>query len=125
MMAYIAIVEDEKNICKSLRLALEAEGYVVDDFQDPLIALPKLICVPPNLLILNGYMPGMHGIAFFQKFREYSSAPVMFISANAEEIQDTLESMGMTAEAYVAKPFSQRLIVGYAKRLLRGGGQVG
>jgi len=120
-MAYIAIVEDEKNICRSLRLALEAEGYVVDDFQDPLIALPKLICVPPNLLILNGHMPGMHGIAFFQKFREYSKAPVMFLSVSADEIQDALESRGMAAEAYVPKPFSQRHVVACAELLVRIG----
>jgi len=120
-MAYIAIVEDEKNICRSLRLALEAEGYVVDDFQDPLIALPKLICVPPNLLILNGHMPGMHGIVFFQKFREYSKAPVMFLSASADEIQDTLESRGMSAEAYVPKPYSPRYVVACAKLLVRIG----
>ena len=74
-MAYIAIVEDEKNICRSLRLALEAEGYVVDDFQDPLIALPKLICVPPNLLILNGHMPGMHGIVFFRNSGSTAKRP--------------------------------------------------
>ena len=59
-MAHIAIVEDEKNILTSLRLAFEHEGYSVETYDDPLVALPKLIFVPPDLLILNGHMPGMH-----------------------------------------------------------------
>ena len=111
-MAHIAIVEDEKNTLTWLRLAFEHEGYSVETYDDPLVALPKLIFVPPDLLILNGHMPGMHGIEFFQKFRQYSKAPVIFLSASADEIQDRLYDIGLPADEYVYKPCSQRQITG-------------
>ena len=47
-MSLIAIVIDERNIVSSLRMSLEAEGHAVDGYLDPLVALPKLICVPPK-----------------------------------------------------------------------------
>lgn len=61
-MTCLAIVYDERSVLNSLREAFEVEGYVVDTFLDPVIALPKLILVPPKLLLLNGKMPGMHGV---------------------------------------------------------------
>ena len=118
-MAHIAIVDDEKNTLTSLRLAFEHEGYSVETYDDPLVALPKLIFVPPDLLILNGHMPGMHGIEFFQKFRQYSKAPVIFLSASADEIQDRLYDIGLPADEYVNKPCSQRQITGLVARVLR------
>lgn len=110
-MKRIAVVDDELNILTSLRLALEAQGYAVEVFSDPAVALPKLICVPPNLIILNGRMPGLHGIDFFLMFRQYSKAPVIFLSASADEIAIRLQAVGRSAAAYVNKPFSQRMLL--------------
>lgn len=120
-MALIAIVEDERNILTSLRIALEAEGFEVETYQNPVIALPKLLFLPPMLLILNGHMPGMHGIDVFVKFRAYSKAPVIFLSASAEEIQDELERRGCPADEYIAKPFSHRHVMATVRRLLARG----
>jgi 5-methylcytosine-specific restriction endonuclease McrA len=75
------------------------------------VALPRLICVPPDLLILNGRMPGLHGIDFFLNFRQFSKAPVVFLSASADEIAARLQAVGKPAAAYVDKPFSQRRLV--------------
>lgn len=120
-MTYIAIVWDERNILTSLRLCFEAEGFEVDTFEHPLVALPKLIFVPPHLLILNGHMPGMHGLEFFARFREYSRAPVVFASASADMIEAELARRGTPAEAYLEIPFSQRHIVQLAKDLIHAG----
>ena len=110
-MANVAIVLDERNILTSLRMAFEAEGFVVDTYAVPLPALPKLILVPPSVLILNGRMPGMHGIDFFLRFRALCRTPVIFLSASADEIEAHLLKMGTPAEAYVCTPFSQREII--------------
>jgi two-component system, OmpR family, response regulator ChvI len=105
-MATIAIVDDEKNILVSLRSAFAARGHLVETFDDPLAALPRLISVPPRVLILNGRMPGLHGVDFFLKFRSHCPAPVIFLSASACEIEDSLDAIGVPASAYVDKPFS-------------------
>lgn len=118
-MATLAIVWDEKNILTSLRLAFEADGYIVDTYLDPVIALPKVIFQPPSLLILNGKMPGMHGVEFFQKYREYSKAPVIFMSAWATEIEAYLARIGIPAEAYLELPFSQQEVVSRAKKIMQ------
>lgn len=119
-MATIAIVEDEKNILSSLDVAFRLEGYEVRVFQDPVAALPKLIFEPPHLLILNSKMPGMQSIDFFKKFRKFNRAPVIILSASAEEISQALDQIGLPADAYVDKPFSQRQLVAVSKRLLSG-----
>ena len=118
-MAYVAVVEDERNILTSVCIALEGEGHTVQGFDNPVVALPKLIFAPPDLLILNGTMPGMHGIAFFLKFREFSRAPVIFLSANAEDIQDQLERLGHCADDYVGKPFSHAYLMKLVGRVLK------
>ena len=83
-MTRIAVVDDEIAILTSLRSALEAEGYDVEVYADAAVALPKLISVPPNLVILNGWMPGVNGIDFFLMFRKFAKVPVIFLSADAD-----------------------------------------
>lgn len=107
----IAIVYDERNVLTSLRLAFEAEGFGVRTYDDPVAALPELIAEPPSLAILNGRMPGMHGMELYRRLREHSDVPVIFISANADDIAATLRAPEMTEEDYIAAPFSQRLVV--------------
>lgn len=118
-MKRIAIVDDDIATLKALRLALEAECYAVEMYSDPVAALPKLICVPPSLLVLNGRMPDMHGIDFFLMFRQYSKAPVIFLSASADEIKGNLEAAGRFATAYVNKPISQRVLLGLIAATLK------
>ena len=118
-MADVAIVEDERNILMNLRLQFEGAGHSVRAFQEPVVALPKLIFEPPELLILNGWMPRLHGIDFFVKFRQFSRAPVIFISASADDIQLKLEQMGMSADEYVQKPFSNSYVLSLSESILR------
>lgn len=118
-MAFVAVVDDNEQLLVSLRFAIAAEGHVVDTFADPLVALPKLVLVPPMVLILNGRMPGMHGIEFFLRFRELSRARVIFLSANASDIEERLLEVGTSADEYVDKPFSTERLIGVVNRLAR------
>ncbi len=117
-MLDIAIVDDELPICNAVARALNEHGFQTRAFQDPLIALPHLICQPPRLLILNGNMPGMHGIEFFKRFRPYSRCPVVFLSASVDAIEETLLRQGCTAEAFISKPFSLSQLVSTCQQLI-------
>ena len=117
-MGTVAIVDDEFGTLVSLRFAFEAERHLVETYSNPVVALPKLILVPPSVLILNGLMPLMHGVDFFRKFRQFSSAPVIFLSESANAIEKHLEKNGMPADAYVSKPFSVRDLVKVADRFM-------
>ena len=106
-MPEIAIVDDEPNILKSLRLNFRQWGYCVRTYSDPCVALPELIAEPPDVLILNGRMPGMHGLELYRRLRASSDVPVIFLSPSAEKIAAELARCGTPAAAYFDKPFWQ------------------
>ncbi|MEZ5924177.1 MAG: response regulator [Hyphomicrobiaceae bacterium] len=117
----IIVIDDDRQILSTLDVALKGEGFDVETYSDPVAALPKVIFVPPRLLVLNGHMPDLHGIEFFLKYRTYCRGPVVFLSASAAEIEAKLAANELPATAYVDKPFSIRQFVLLVKSILRSG----
>jgi two-component system, OmpR family, response regulator ChvI len=114
----IALVDDERNILTSLRMALEAEGYRVRTYNDGASALEALSEDPADLGIFDIKMPRMDGMELLRRVRQQSDMPVIFLTSKDEEI-DELFGLEMGADDYVAKPFSQRLVVERVKAVLR------
>lgn len=114
----IALVDDERNILTSLRMALEAEGYKVRTYNDGVAALEALTEEPADLGIFDIKMPRMDGMELLRRVRQQSDMPVIFLTSKDEEI-DELFGLKMGADDYIAKPFSQRLIVERVKAVLR------
>jgi two-component system response regulator ChvI len=114
----IALVDDERNILTSLRMALEAEGYKVRTYSDGVSALEALTEEPADLGIFDIKMPRMDGMELLRKVRQQSDMPVIFLTSKDEEI-DELFGLKMGADDYIAKPFSQRLIVERVRTILR------
>ncbi len=114
----IALVDDERNILTSLRMALEAEGYKVRTYNDGASALEALSEDPADLGIFDIKMPRMDGMELLRRVRQQSDMPVIFLTSKDEEI-DELFGLKMGADDYVAKPFSQRLVVERVKAVLR------
>jgi two-component system, OmpR family, response regulator ChvI len=116
----IALVDDERNILQSLSLALEAEGYKVRTYSDGAEALEGLTDSPVDLGIFDIKMPRMDGMELLRRVRQQSEMPVIFLTSKDEEI-DELFGLKMGADDYIAKPFSQRLVVERVKAVLRRG----
>jgi two-component system response regulator ChvI len=114
----IALVDDERNILTSLRMALEAEGYKVRTYNDGVSALEALTEEPADLGIFDIKMPRMDGMELLRRVRQQSDMPVIFLTSKDEEI-DELFGLKMGADDYIAKPFSQRLVVERVKAVLR------
>ncbi len=114
----IVLVDDERNILTSLRMALEAEGYKVRTYNDGVSALEALTEEPADLGIFDIKMPRMDGMELLRRVRQQSAMPVIFLTSKDEEI-DELFGLKMGADDYIAKPFSQRLIVERVKAVLR------
>ena len=106
----IVLVDDERNILTSLRMALEAEGYKVRTYGDGVSALEALTEESADLGIFDIKMPRMDGMELLRRVRQQSAMPVIFLTSKDEEI-DELFGLKMGADDYIAKPFSQRLIV--------------
>lgn len=114
----IVLVDDEQNILKSLRSALEAEGYKVRTYSDGMAALEALTEEPADLGVFDIKMPRMDGMELLRRMRQQSDMPVIFLTSKDEEI-DELFGLKMGADDYIAKPFSLRLVVERVKAVLR------
>ena len=100
---------------------LEAEGYEVDTYFDSEQALSGLLRRPPALAVLDIKMPGMDGTELLGKLRQRSSLPVIFLTSKDDELDEAL-GLGMGADDYITKPFSQRLLLARIKAVLRRSG---
>lgn len=114
----VVLVDDERNILTSLRMALEAEGYRVRTYSDGVAALEALTEEPADLGIFDIKMPRMDGMELLRRVRQQSEMPVIFLTSKDEEI-DELFGLKMGADDYIAKPFSQRLVLERVRAILR------
>ncbi len=114
----IALVDDDRNILTTLSIALQAEGYATRVYSDGEAALKALIENPPDLAVFDIKMPRMDGMELLRRLREQSDLPVIFLTSKDEE-QDEEAGLAMGADDYIAKPFSQRLLLARIRAILR------
>jgi two-component system response regulator ChvI len=118
MKERIALVDDDRNILTSVAMALEAEGYHVDQYEDSAAALDRIMRDPVDLVVLDMKMPKMSGMEVLKKIRETSKMPVVFLTSVDDEI-DQLLGLRTGADDYITKPFSQRLLIERIRAILR------
>ena len=114
----IALVDDDQNILTSVALALEAEGFDVDSYSDSEAALAGITRRKVDLAVLDIKMPRLDGIELLQKLRKQSQLPVIFLTSKDDELDEAL-GLGMGADDYITKPFSQRLLLARVRAVLR------
>ena len=112
------IVDDEPNYQIVLSEILKDEGYEVFTANSGLAGLPIVYSTDLDLVLSDMKMPGMDGIAFLEKIKEYNKElPVILITAYAE-VEKAVEAMRLGAFTYLAKPFSnQQLLAGVRKAI--------
>src|SRR6187549_2270444 len=118
MTASIALVDDDRNILTSVSIALQAEGFVTRLYSDGETALKALVDNPPDLAVLDIKMPKMDGLELLRRLREKSAIPVIFLTSKDDELDEAL-GLAMGADDYIAKPFSQRLLIARIRAILR------
>jgi two-component system response regulator ChvI len=118
MTATIALVDDDRNILTSVSIALQAEGFMTRLYSDGETALRALIDNPPDIAILDIKMPRMDGLELLRRLREKSMVPVIFLTSKDDELDEAL-GLAMGADDYIAKPFSQRLLIARIRAILR------
>ena len=118
MSQVIALVDDDRNILTSVSIALQAEGFVTRVYTDPIVALKAVSENPPDLAVLDIKMPQMDGMELLRRIRESSPVPVIFLTSKDDELDEAL-GLAMGADDYIAKPFSQRLLIARIRAILR------
>ena len=114
----IALVDDDRNILTTLSIALQAEGFATRVYPDGATALKALLENPPDLAIVDIKMPRMDGFELLQRLREKSRLPVICLTSKDDEPDEAL-GLALGADDYIAKPFSQRLLVARIRAILR------
>ncbi len=118
MSDVIALVDDDRNILTSVSIALQSEGFVTRVYSDPSIALKALGDTPASLGVFDIKMPNMDGMELLRRVREFSTMPVIFLTSKDDELDEAL-GLAMGADDYIAKPFSQRLLIARIRAILR------
>ncbi len=114
----IALVDDDRNILTSVSIALQAEGFATRVYTDGETALKALIDNPPDLGIFDIKMPRMDGLELLRQLRSKSDLPVIFLTSKDDELDEEL-GLSLGADDYIAKPFSQRLLLARIRAVLR------
>lgn len=118
----IALVDDDRNILTSVSIALQAEGFVTRLYPDGASALKALGDNPADLAVFDIKMPGMDGLSLLAALRAGggggAAMPVIFLTSKDEE-QDEAQGLAAGADDYIAKPFSQRLLIARIRAILR------
>ena len=114
----IALVDDDRNILTSVSIALQAEGFITRVYSDGATALKAIGENPPDLGVFDIKMPRMDGMELLRRLREFSPMPVIFLTSKDDELDEAL-GLAMGADDYIAKPFSQRLLVARIRAILR------
>jgi two-component system, OmpR family, response regulator ChvI len=118
MQGTIALVDDDRNILTSVSIALQAEGLITRLYTDGEAALKALIDNPADLGVFDIKMPRMDGHELLRRLREKSAMPVIFLTSKDDEIDEEL-GLALGADDYIAKPFSQRLLIARIRAILR------
>ena len=118
MSQVIALVDDDRNILTSVSIGLQAEGFVTRVYTDPTVALKAMTDNAPDLAVLDIKMPQMDGMELLRRMRETSAVPVIFLTSKDDELDEAL-GLAMGADDYIAKPFSQRLLIARIRAILR------
>jgi two-component system KDP operon response regulator KdpE len=119
-MSLVLLVEDEREIRRFVRQALEGEGCEVRETGTMALGLEEVVTLKPQLVILDLGLPDGDGVDFVQRLRSWSQIPVLVLSARSTE-RDKIAVLDAGADDYLTKPFSVGELLARVRALLRRG----
>ena len=99
------VIDDEVQIRRLLRVALEGENYQVQEAETGQQGLVEIANRKPAVILLDLGLPDMEGLEVLKRLREWSEAPVLVLSVRDDEA-GKVAALDAGAEDYVTKPFS-------------------
>ena len=100
----VLLVEDDRNIRRFLRTALEAEGWRLAESETVKEGLAEATARKPDLVIVDLGLPDGDGVDLILQLRRTSHVPVLVLSARSEE-GDKVRALDAGADDYIEKPF--------------------
>ena len=120
----ILVVDDEAQIRKFLRIALDAHGFDVREAATGDQGVARAATDTPDLIILDLGLPDLDGKEVIRRIREWSSVPILILSVRQAE-GEKVAALDAGANDYVVKPFGIAELLARVRALLRAGGGSG
>jgi DNA-binding response OmpR family regulator len=117
-MSRILVVEDDERIRSSMRLALEEEGYEVEDVASGEEAVTRFNDAPCELALIDLMLPGIDGFETCRSLRRHSTVPIIMVTARSDT-HDVVAGLEAGADDYVTKPFVAKGLAARIRALLR------
>ena len=114
----ILIVDDDLQLLQLVALNLELEGYDVLLASDGKQALTQIETHAPDLVLLDVMMPRMNGFAVCHRVREFSTVPIIIITAQGRS-QDKVRGLDLGADDYLTKPLDMDELLARVRAVLR------
>ena len=117
-MYNILVCDDDREIVEAIEIYLTKEGYNVIKAYDGVEAMEILEKEDIKLLLIDVMMPRLDGLRATLKIREYSSIPIIILSAKSED-SDKIIGLDVGADDYITKPFNPLELTARVKSQLR------
>jgi two-component system KDP operon response regulator KdpE len=114
----VLLVEDEPQMRRFLRVALEGSGYRYLEAPTGEEGLALAVQYRPDVILLDLGLPDMDGLALMMRLREWSQTPVIVISARGQET-DKVGALDVGADDYLTKPFGTSELLARIRVALR------
>jgi two-component system KDP operon response regulator KdpE len=114
----VLVIDDEPQIRRALRTALDAHGYTVEVAENGSSGLEAIATWAPDAVVLDLVMPGMDGFEVLRQTRTWSDVPVIVLSARGQEL-DKVAALDQGADDYLTKPFGMAELLARLRVLLR------
>src|SRR5712691_11544164 len=114
----ILTADDDPQLLRLVMRNLQLEGYDVLVASDGKQALEQIETHQPDLVLLDVMMPRMDGFTVCQRVREFSSVPILIVTARGQN-QDKIRGLDLGADDYLTKPFSVEELLARVRAVLR------
>ncbi len=118
MAKKVLVVDDEKLIVKGIRFSLEQDGMEVDCAYDGEEALARIREKEYDIILLDVMLPKLTGFEVCQQVREFSSVPIVMLTAKGEDM-DKILGLEYGADDYIIKPFNILEVKARIKAIIR------
>jgi DNA-binding response OmpR family regulator len=114
----ILTVEDDERIRTAVRLALEDEGWEVEEADTGEEALQAFTRQPSDVVLIDIMLPGIDGFDVCRSIRRISDVPIVMVTARADT-HDVVAGLEAGADDYLTKPFAPKELSARIRALLR------
>ncbi|MCC6225590.1 MAG: response regulator transcription factor [Microthrixaceae bacterium] len=114
----ILSVEDDERIRTAVKLALEDEGWTVEEATDGESAIAAWSRTPADVVLIDIMLPGIDGFEVCRQIRRQSDVPIIMVTARADT-HDVVAGLEAGADDYLTKPFAPKELSARIRALLR------